>query len=254
MQIFHALVLGFVEGITEFLPISSTAHLIIVSTLLKLPQNEVVTLFEVFIQLGAIMAIVALYWKLVWTHRRYFMMALAGFLPTAVIGVFFYEIVKNIFFQSTVLIAFALVVVGLLFIIVEKLHLPLHKTLRDLTYHDAIICGIAQSFALIPGVSRVGVVLITMLLMRYKRADAAVFSFLIAVPTMLGASALDFVKTDAGLLTSNVMVTLAIGAAAAFATALVSVKWLVGFLQKHDLQGFAFYRIALGFSLLFLHL
>ena len=164
MQIFHALVLGFVEGITEFLPISSTAHLIIVSTLLKLPQNEVVTLFEVFIQLGAIMAIVALYWKLVWTHRRYFVLALAGFLPTAIVGVFFYEIVKNIFFQSTVLIAFALIIVGLLFIVVERLHLPLHKTLQDLTYHDAIIFGIAQSFALLPDVSSVGVVLILILL------------------------------------------------------------------------------------------
>lgn len=250
----QAIILGLIEGITEFLPISSTAHLIISSKLLSLPQDEFVSFFEVFIQSGAILAVVLLYWKTVLEHKDYIGKIIISFIPTAVIGLLMRDTIKDVFFQSDALIGYSLIIVGILFIIVEKYvkdgTLKLTKSLTQMTYKDAFFAGVIQAAAIVPGVSRAGAVIIGLMLMKYKRSEAAVYSFLLAVPTILGASLFDLLKTDVSVLTSSNMMLIAIGFVVSFVSALGFIKWLIGYLQKNSLNAFALYRIVIGLAVL----
>lgn len=255
MQLVHVIILGIVEGITEFLPISSTAHLILTSTLLKLPQSESVALFEVVIQFGAILAVIALFWKTVLHNHEFFLKACVAFVPTALVGFFMHDIIKNVFFESTTLIAGSLIVVGCLFLLVEwyitKGLLKSTRELSSLSYKEALIIGLIQACAIVPGVSRAGAVIVGMMLFKFKRSDSALFSFLLAVPTIGAAAVFDLVKTDPSLLTSAFIQQLVVGSVVACIAAFVVVKWLISFLQKHSLTPFAYYRIALGIAVLF---
>lgn len=247
-----ALILGLVEGFTEFLPISSTAHLIIASSLLKLPHNEYWKFFEVFIQTGAILAIVTLYFKQIF-NKKLIVNLIYSFLPTAIVGLVFYKIIKNVFFESTFLISLSLIIFGIVFLIIEKLvklkKLIIDKEIAEMTLKQAILVGVFQSLAIVPGVSRAGAVILAGLLMGFKREEAALYSFLLAVPTIFAAGVLDVVKTNSSIIYNNISLTI-IGFITAYISALVVIKWLIRYLQKKDLVLFGIYRIILGLLLL----
>jgi undecaprenyl-diphosphatase len=254
MDIFHAIILGLVEGITEFLPISSTAHLIITSKFLQLKQTDFLKLFEVFIQSGAILAVLIMYFKYIVGNPKIINKILVSFIPTAVIGFVFFKIIKNVFFESTLLIILMLFFVGLLFIILEMLisgkHIKIYKKISNMTYWHAFLIGVFQSFAIIPGVSRAGAVIASMIFMNYKRSESAIYSFLLAVPTIIAASILDVYK-NYGLVfesVTNVRI-IVIGFIVSFITAYFAVKWFISYLQKNSLIGFGIYRISLAIIL-----
>lgn len=257
MTLVQSVILGFVEGITEFLPISSTAHLILTSQLLRLDQtSEFLKFFEVFIQSGAILAVVVLYFRFILKHKTYILNLFLSFLPTALIGFLLHDMVKSVFFESNMLIASSLLIGGILFIILEyfvkKEVLSLSKTLTTMTYSHAVLIGIFQALAIIPGVSRAGAVIVGMILLKYKRTDAALYSFLLAVPTILAAGAYDALKTDFSILSHGAsFVYLMVGFLTAFISAYIVIKWLIRFLQQHTLLPFALYRIIIGALMLF---
>ncbi len=255
MNLLNALILGIVEGLTEFLPVSSTAHLIIFSKWLKIPQTDWQKFFEVFIQSGAILAVIILYWQYVLKHKKLQWNVLWSFLPTAVVGYLLFKIITNVFFNSLGLIVGALIIVGLVFIILEYLitnnKLSLNKSLGNLGWRDAVLIGLGQSLAVVPGVSRAGIVIVTMMLLGYKREDSAVYSFLLAVPTIVAASALDLYKMRSQISGfGQAELYVAVGFVVSLITAYFSVKWLIDFLKKNSLTTFGFYRILLAIIVL----
>lgn len=257
MNIFQALILGVVEGLTEFLPISSTAHLIIASKFLGLSQTEFITFFEVFIQTGAILAVVVLYFQYILHHKKYLKPLFYSFIPTAIVGLLLHTIVKTVFFDSPLLIYSSLILVGIVFLIIEYLvkqgKLELKRSLDEITPQDAIIFGLFQACAVVPGVSRAGAVMVGMMMRGYKREESAIYSFLLAVPTIFAASALDIVKTDLSIIANDShLYALIVGFSVSFITAYIVIKWLINYLQSHTLEIFGVYRIILGISLLLL--
>lgn len=251
MNLIQAVLLGVVEGVSEFLPISSTAHLILTSQFLGLEQTEFLKFFEVFIQLGAVLAVVFLYIKYLVAHKKLIKNIFISFVPTAVVGLALYRIIKTVFFNSNLLIAFSLIAVGAVFIVLEKKirnkSLTLSKDLSDMSWREALIVGFFQSLAIVPGVSRAGIVMVALMGRRYKRTEAALYSFLLAVPTIAAASLLDLYKSRDLLLSSQTNVALlVVGFMVSFATAYVSVKWLISYLQNNSLVNFAYYRFALA--------
>jgi undecaprenyl-diphosphatase len=251
MTLLHAALLGVVEGLTEFLPVSSTAHMIITSRLLGLQQTEFIKFFEVFIQIGAIAAVAFLYFK------QFFNIAIVkqlilSFIPTAIVGFFLYKIIKNVFFEANMLIALSLIGVGIAFIVIERLGLKEHKTLAQITPRIAILIGLAQSLAVVPGVSRAGIVMIAMMCMGFKRDESAQYSFMLALPTLAAAAALDAVKMRSTKLSGGEIEMIIVGTGVAFVVAYASMRWFVSFLKKQKLTGFGVYRIGIGIiSLLF---
>jgi undecaprenyl-diphosphatase len=248
-----ALILGIIEGVTEFLPISSTAHLLLVAKLLNLPTSEYWKFFEVFIQAGAILAVVAAFSKSLF-NTKLWPKLLVSFLPTAVIGLLLHKIIKNYFFENYLLIAGSLIFISLIFLLIEYLlknnQLKLTKKLEQLNYREAFLLGLAQSLAVVPGVSRSGIVLVGGLALGFKREETALYSFILAVPTILAASVLDLIKTDQNILFQDWLLSL-VGFTTAFIFAYLSIRWFVKFLQKNNLIPFAFYRIFLGIIILF---
>jgi len=247
-----ALFLGIIEGLTEFLPISSTAHLIIANRLLGLPQNEYWKFFEIFIQAGAILAVVTVYFQELFNHRQNLKL-LFSFLPTAVVGLLLYNVIKNVFFNSLILIAFSLIIFGLLFLVIEWLiknkRIVLKHKLEKLTIKQALFIGVMQSLAVVPGVSRSGAALIGTLLLGYDRRQGAQYSFLLAVPTILLAAIFDLLKTDFRVVSSNFGLTL-IGLVSAYISALFVIRWFMKFLENNSLIIFGFYRLVVGILLL----
>jgi undecaprenyl-diphosphatase len=251
MTLLHATLLGIIEGLTEFLPISSTAHMIMGSRLMGLQQTEFLKFFEVFIQIGAIFAVVFLYFKQFF-NIKLIKQLLFSFVPTAIIGFLLYKVIKTIFFESNVLIAVSLIVIGVVFIIVERMKLKEHKSITQMSLATAVLIGLAQALAVVPGVSRAGIVILAMMLLGFKRDEAAQYSFMLALPTLAAAAALDVIKMRSTRLSINEIEMVAVGTIVAFVVAYFSMKWFVAFLQKKKLTGFGFYRIGVGIiSLLF---
>lgn len=257
MSPLQALLLGIVEGITEFLPVSSTAHLIITSNFLGLTQSEFTSFFEVFIQSGAILAVVVLYFRYILSHKELIKPVITSFIPTAVIGLLLHSTIKSTFFNSPTLIYLSLIAIGVVFLVLEYFvkngQLKLSKSLKDITLKDAILFGLFQSCAVIPGVSRAGAVMVGAMVRGYKREDAALYSFLLAIPTILAAGVLDFLKTDiASIATSEQITALLVGLITSFITAYLVLKWFISYLQRNTLVIFGVYRIILGATLLLL--
>ncbi len=207
MTTLHALIFGLVEGFTEFLPISSTAHLILTAKLLGLSQSDYLKSFEVIIQLGAILAVIALYWRSLLNWEVLKRLAI-GFLPTGILGLLMYKIIKLYFFENTTLMLSALILGGIVLILFEKTYKePEGKTppLAEIPYRTCIFLGLFQSLAMVPGFSRSGATIIGGLALGLQKKTIVEFSFLLAVPTMLAASSLDIYKnaqsfTSSGLL------------------------------------------------------
>ena len=252
MNVLNAIILGLVEGITEFLPISSTAHLIISSKLLNIPATEFQKFFEVFIQSGAILAVVFIYWKIILKNRNLMINIILSFFPTAVIGLLLHKVIKGVFFESFTLIAISLFVIGLFFIVFEfllkKKVVNTDKKIIQMTILQALLIGVGQSLAVVPGVSRAGAVILTMMILGFNREESALYSFVLAVPTLLAASLFDFIKTNPQLIfTGSNPLFLFIGLITSFFSALLAVKWFIRFLQKNSLSYFGVYRIILAF-------
>jgi undecaprenyl-diphosphatase len=257
MGFWESLLLGIIEGLTEFLPISSTFHLIFASKLIGGAEGDFTKVFNVFIQSGAILAVVILYWERLKKDSALVKKTLAAFIPTAILGVLAYKTIKQVFFESYAWMMGIFILVGLLFLVFEELvrngRLRPQKRLSELTYRKAIIIGLAQSLAFLPGVSRAGAVILAMMILGYRRDDSAAFSFLLAIPTILSAGAYDLFKTRELLLASGShAMMLLIGFIVAFAVAYFVVKWFIGYLQNHTLNLFGTYRLVVGSILLLL--
>jgi len=255
MILLKSVLLGIIEGVTEFLPISSTAHLIIAQKILQIPSNEYWKFFTVFIQSGAILAVIASYFvqlKDKQTLRNLFL----SFVPTAIIGLLMYPLIKSIFFESLGLIVFMLIGFGLVFLVVERLidkgKIKLKKGLKQMSIKEAVLIGLWQSLAIIPGASRAGAVIIGGLFMGFRRTDIALYSFFLAVPTILAASVLDIIKTKPNLLISNLLISIT-GFVVSFITAYFVLRWFISYLQKNDLRIFGYYRIMAGILLIILY-
>jgi undecaprenyl-diphosphatase len=247
MSFLHALLLGLLEGVTEFLPISSTAHLLLAEKLLHMPQTEFAKSFAIVIQLGAILAVVALYAKRLVGSMTICLKILAAFVPTAIMGFVLHDLIKDVFFESTSIILWAMLIGGLVLILFEQWHSSTSSESRAaaldrITYHQAILIGLAQSIAVIPGVSRAGATILGGLVLGLSRKAIVEFSFLLAIPTMLGAVVLDLGTTGSEF-SGQEWTLLAVGFVAAFLSALLSVRWLLKFIQHHSFTTFGMYRI-----------
>lgn len=257
MNFFHAILLGAIEGITEFLPVSSTFHLIFTSKFLGLTSDEFLKLFEVFIQSGAIAAVALLFLTELKKDQGLLHNVIISFIPTAIIGFILHTVIKSIIFEKNLLLIFASFFVGLVFIVAEILikkshffrtNIPISK----LTIRGAILIGLFQSLAVIPGVSRSGATILGLLLLGFNRSEAALYSFLLAIPTIISASALDLVKTPSYVLTTNHIALLGAGFISSFIFAHFSARWLINFLKRHTLIPFGIYRIILSAILFFI--
>ncbi|MBI4130832.1 undecaprenyl-diphosphate phosphatase [Candidatus Roizmanbacteria bacterium] len=254
MTLFHALVLGIVEGITEYLPVSSTFHLIWTSYLLGLEQTKFLKMFEVVIQTGAIASVTFLYFATLLKERQLVLKVLVSFVPTAVVGFVLYKMIKDVFFEQTMLQIVVFILVGIVFIVFEKYNPEkrLTKTVSQLTYREAVIVGLVQSLAVVPGVSRAGAVILTLMILRVNRKDSATYSFLLAAPTLFAAGALDLTQSYSALTSQTNNILLIVGFTASFISALIVMKWFIRFLQQHDLSLFGWYRIGAGIVFLLL--
>ena len=240
------MVLGVVEGITEFLPVSSTGHLILTSRILGLPSTEFLKSFDIAIQSGAIGAVVVLYGRILLRDREMLKRVMAAFLPTAVIGALFYKLIKGFLLGSTLVVAAALFIGGILIVVFEKFHSPKEPSTPaqgpSVTYTQALLIGLFQSLAMIPGVSRAAATILGGLWLGIKRKTIVEFSFILAVPTMLAATGYDLWKTRA-VFSWDEMTLLAIGFVVSFIVAVLSIKFLLHFIKKHSFEAFGYYRI-----------
>ncbi len=254
LLLFKAVVLGILEGLTEFLPVSSTGHLIIANDALNF-TGEQAKVFDIFIQLGAILAILWHYRAKVTTVAKGFArdpaatrfvtnLAIA-FLPAAVLGLLFHKAIKTYLF-SPVTVAMALIVGGIVILAVEHLKpAPRIDSVDAMTWRDALKVGVAQSFALFPGVSRSGATIMGGLIFGLSRTAATEFSFFLAIPTMLAATSYDLLK-NLSILHSEDIPIFAAGFVFAFISARIVVKTFLIYVAKHDFKPFAYYRIVLG--------
>lgn len=261
-DIFVAVIWGIVEGITEWLPVSSTGHMILVEQFLKFQNEDFTEMFLVVVQLGAILAVVLLFWERIWPfHFRdkskplvdssimqmWFKIVVAC-LPAAIVGVLFDDLIDEIFYNAYV-VAGALIIYGILFIVVEnwnKGKRPVIGAVADIGYDTAIIIGIFQLLAaVVPGTSRSGATIIGALLLGVTRGAAAEFTFYLAIPVMFGASLLKLVKGGFGFGMMG-YVTLITGMVVAFFVSLFVIRYLMNYIRKHDFKAFGYYRIVLG--------
>jgi len=249
-----AVLLGLVEGLTEFLPVSSTGHLVLAADFFNAPTPPG-HVFEIVIQLGAILAVCVIYWNRLWAKafgffsdaasRRFVLAVLAAFAPAVVLGLLIGDYVEALFFRPSV-IAAALILGGFALMFIDKHHLPEHfENAEDIDIKTAVKIGCVQCLAFIPGVSRSGASIIGGRLMGCSRLAAGEFSFFIAIPTMIGATAYDLFKSRDSLSTDGATM-IAIGFIVSFLSALVIIKPFLAFITKRGLGAFGWYRIALG--------
>jgi len=253
-----ALILGVVEGLTEFLPVSSTGHLILAGDLLGF-SGEKAKVFELVIQTGAMLAVVwefrMRFWRMLTglatdrAAQRFALNLLIAFLPAAVLGLAFGKVIKTHLFHA-VPVALAFVIGGFIILWVEKRQRKtVVESVDDMSWRDALKVGIAQAFALIPGTSRSGATIIGGMLFGLSRRAATEFSFFLAVPTLVAAGAYDFWKNRA-LFDSSDLGMFVVGSVVAFLSALVCVRWLIRYVASHDFTPFAWYRVAFGSAVL----
>ena len=255
MSFLEAVIFGIVEGITEFLPISSTGHLIITGELLSLPQTDFLKSFEIAIQFGAILSVVVLYWRSFLLDFETLKRVIVAFVPTALIGFLLYGLIKNVLLDSVHVVLWALLVGGVAIIFFERWHkedCDGNSDIKSLPYKKAAIIGLFQAIAVIPGVSRAAATILGGLWLGLKRKTIVEFSFLLAVPTMLAATIFDLLQS-APAFSAQELQSLAIGFVSSFVVAIFAIKFLLRFIIRHDFKAFGWYRIILaGIFLLFL--
>ncbi len=253
MTLLDALILGVIEGITEFLPISSTGHLILASHLLGIPDGSFLTSFAIAIQLGAICAVLVLYWKS-FLNIEILKRLLAGFIPTAIVGLLLYSFIKHTLLGNEMVVVVALLVGGVLLIVFERFHKENKEgadSVTAITYPQAVIIGLCQSVAMIPGVSRSAATIVGGLLLGIRRTAIVEFSFLLAVPTMGAAVALDILNSYKTFTPDNVGV-IGVGFVAAFVVAMLSIRLLLTYIKTATFVPFGVYRILIAIIFFFL--
>jgi undecaprenyl-diphosphatase len=265
LDILKAIFLGIVEGVTEWLPISSTGHLIIADEFVKLNLSaNFMEMFNVVIQLGAIMAVVVIYFKQLWPFslkkeehfikKDVFSMwfkVLVAILPAAVIGIPFDDFF-NEKFHNYIVVSLALIIYGVAFILIEKRNKNLTvktESIADMSFKTALFIGCFQALSLIPGTSRSGSTVLGAILLGVSRVAAAEFSFYMAVPVMAGASLIKLLKFGFDF-TSGELVILLVGMLTAFLVSILAIKFLIGYIKKRDFTAFGYYRIVLGIIVL----
>ena len=270
IEILKAILFGIVEGITEWLPISSTGHMILLNEIVSLNvSDEFYSMFEVVIQLGAILAVVILFWNQIWPFGKkdnkeplaktgagayikwdifkLWFHILVSCVPAAIVGVLFDEQLEALFYNYQT-VAIMLILFGVAFIVIEnwnKTRTPKVETLNDITYKTAFLIGMFQVLSIIPGTSRSGATIIGALLIGVSRVAAAEFTFFLAVPVMFGLSALKMIKFGLSF-TSAEFAILIIGCVVAYLVSIVVIKFLMSYIKKHDFKIFGWYRIVLG--------
>ena len=272
MEILKAILFGIIEGITEWLPISSTGHMILLNQIIKLDvSKEFYSMFEVVIQLGAILAVVVLYWHKIWPFGKnlkypvsksgilkYFdkpkwqmwLKIFVACVPAAIIGLLFNDIFEELFYNY-VCVAIALIVFGVAFIVVENSYREIKINLiLKIDYKTALIIGLFQLLAAIfPGTSRSGATIVGALILGVSRSVAAEFTFFLAIPVMFGASLLKLVKFGLAFSLMEILI-LIVGMLVAFVTSVFVIKFLMSYIKKHDFKVFGWYRIILGMIVL----
>lgn len=252
MTLLQTIIIAIVEGITEFLPISSTGHMIIAEKLLGVPDNEFTRAFIVNIQFGAILSVVALYWKKFFTGISFYLHLLVAFIPAAVIG-FLLDDYVDAMLGSVLVVAVSLLVGGIVLIGIDRYLNP--QKPGELTYPKALVIGFFQCIAMIPGVSRSAATIIGGMTQGLTRKQAAEFSFFLAVPTMFAAASYKLIKgyeTIPTLFEGDHLVNLIIGNIVAFLVAALAIRFFIGYLTRHGFRIFGWYRIVLGVVLILL--
>lgn len=265
-----ALVLGIVQGFTEFLPISSTAHLLIFSRILNLELNDFLKSFIIIIQFASILAVLVLYWqKIIDNFFTYFKKLFVALIPTAIIGLSFYKIVKSFLQESFLVISLSLFFGGILIIVLENYYFRKRRRLlidqkekgegeanlsdpiKEISYKKCFFIGIFQAIAIIPGVSRSAATIFGGLLLGVSRQAIVEFSFLLAIPTMAAATGVDLIKAGLNFQQSE-FIFLIIGFITSFIVAMFSIKFLLRFIRKSNFKPFAWYRIIIGLLTFFI--
>jgi undecaprenyl-diphosphatase len=256
MDIIQAIIIAIVEGLTEFLPVSSTGHMIITEKLLGVKEDDFSTLFTVAIQLGAIISVVVLYWKKFFDFARwqFYIKLIVAVIPALVLGYLLSDKIDTLL-ESTTTVIITMILGGIVLLFVDDYFKnPTVETEEKVSFQKAFIVGIWQTIAMIPGVSRSAASIIGGMQQKLTRKLAAEFSFLLAVPTMLAATAyklLKTYKTNPGILKDRHNLTvLGIGNLVAFVVAILAIKFFIGYLQKHGFKIFGYYRIIVGIILL----
>ena len=268
LEILKSVLFGIVEGITEWLPISSTGHMILLDEFIHLGVSvEFYKLFEVVIQLGAILAVIILYFEKIWplknkngtltldrTTLNLWGKIIVACFPAAIIGILFDDWMEDNFFTPQV-VSLALIAYGFLFVIIEKYDLGSKSVQRveDISYRKAFEVGVFQLFSLVPGTSRSGSTIIGGLLIGLERSVAAEFTFYLAIPVMIGASLLKLIKYVMRMgfvFDSNELLLLAVGCIVAFIVSIIVIRFLMSYIKKHNFIPFGYYRIVLGILVL----
>lgn len=247
MTVLEAVLLGVLEGATEFLPISSTGHLILASHLLGIAESPFTTSFLIAIQLGAIAAVVISYWRS-FLNLEILKRLFVAFVPTAIIGFLLYRVIKAYLLTNELVVVIALLIGGILLIALEHVHkekVGSSESLLTITYKQAFLIGLFQALAMIPGVSRSGATVAGGLLLGLRRVAIVEFSFLLAVPTMLAATGYDLLQTYKTFDTGNLEIMM-IGAGTAFVVALIALRFLLAFVKTRSFAPFGVYRIILA--------
>lgn len=248
MTMLVAALLGIVEGITEFLPISSTGHLILTQKLLGMQSTDMLESFDIAIQLGAILAVALVYRETILKRRSLWPTVLAAFIPTAIIGAVLHQLVKTYLLGSSTVVVWALLIGGLVILLFEATYRKEQASvpsLEKISLKKAFGVGVFQSLALIPGVSRSAATILGGMLLGIERKMIVDFSFLLAIPTMAAATGLDMLKSYQSFSAHDAQ-TLGIGFAFAFVTALLAITWLLRFVKAHTFTAFGVYRIVIA--------
>jgi undecaprenyl-diphosphatase len=256
MNWLESIIVGIIEGLTEFIPVSSTGHMIITEKLLHIPDNDFTKMFTVAIQLGAILAVVVLYRKKFFDFKNigFYKKLIIGVLPALVLGLLFSKKIDELL-ESTTTVATTILLGGIVLLFIDKLFLqtPIDKP-KETTFRNAVIIGFWQCLAMIPGVSRSAASIIGGMQQKLSRSAAAEFSFFLAVPTMLAATAYKLFKhyKEHGGFKQDEIQILALGNLVAFIVAILAIKFFIGFLKKHGFKFWGYYRITLGILLFIL--
>ena len=259
MDIFQAIILAIIEGVTEFLPISSTGHMILAADLLGIAESNFLKSFEIIIQLGAILAVCLMYLKFLLKNPKIWIKLIVAFLPTAIVGLVLYKYIKMYLLGNTAVVLWSLFIGGVILIVWEYMFSNYGKRgnerqgfgIEHLSFKRVFVVGVFQSLSVVPGVSRAAATIIGAMSVGLSRRAAVEFSFLLAVPTMFAATGLDLVKSSFSFSPPEWGI-LGLGFAGAFVTALVTVKYFLRFVEKHTFVSFGVYRILLALLFWFL--
>ncbi|HET6243277.1 MAG: undecaprenyl-diphosphate phosphatase [Bacteroidetes bacterium] len=247
MDLIQAIILGIIEGLTEFLPVSSTGHMILAGSLMEIKDKDFENTFEIGIQIGAILSVLVIYYKRFFVSIDIYLKLFIAFIPTAIIGLLAYKFIKAYLFNSIV-VSIALIAGGILLVLLDKWsdkEESLYTDTDAVSYKGAVQIGFFQCLAMIPGVSRSAATIFGGVSAGFNRKQAAEFSFLLAIPTMFAATGYDLFKTGFQM-TSHQWNLMFVGAAVAFVCAIIAVKAFVALLTKYGFKHFGYYRIVIG--------